>query len=127
MKVTFRLPSKAIQYGYAEAEVELPDGTHPEDIGQRYAKFTYQFLKGEQAGMEAALDGHKDPVDRAVETITESIPATVVSEVDEVIEETVEKAAEIEAKKPWEQKVAPKAKPWETGGAAPKAAPALDW
>lgn len=121
MKVTFRLPSKAIQYGYAEAEVELPDGTHPEDIGRRYAKFTYQFLKGEQAGMMAALDGHKDPVDQAVETITESIPATVV------IEETVEKAAEIEAKKPWEQKVAPKAKPWETGGAAPKAAPALDW
>lgn len=126
MKVTFRLPSKAIQYGYAEVEFEGIDMS-PRQVGEEYAGWVYDFLKGEQDGVEMAMRLAKDPVDQAVETVTESIPATVVTEVDEVIEETVRKAAEIEAKKPWEQKVAPKAKPWETDGATPKAAPALDW
>ncbi len=94
MKVTYRLPSKAIQYGFMEVEAdsldELPD---PETLGQVYVNQVYAFLEGEQKGLnnllapkvEAAIS--KDEMDEsgaAVEALVEGLGATVISE-DEAV------------------------------------------
>lgn len=46
MKVTFRLPSKAVQYGYTEVETELADAGN---IGEMYAEMIRDFWEGEKA------------------------------------------------------------------------------
>jgi len=50
VKVTFRLPSKSINYGYAEAEFEISDDEKPYDLGKQYAAFTLDFQSGEIDG-----------------------------------------------------------------------------
>ena len=62
-EIIFRLPSKAVQYGYVEVRA-TPEGfgmdasvlaQSPDIIGKVYATYVADFLKGEQEGMESLL------------------------------------------------------------------------
>lgn len=64
VKLTFRIPSKAIQYGYVEMEVDLPDDPTPEDVATQYLDAVSRFqvtemdiIKGKQGEAAAKLDG----------------------------------------------------------------------
>lgn len=57
MKATFRLPSKAVQYGYVEVSVDVPED--PDAIGRMYQAYVEVFQKGEKA--QKALSGPAHP------------------------------------------------------------------
>ncbi len=105
MKVTFRLPSKTIQYGYAEVELELAqDSTSGNDLGSLYTNYVLDFQSGE-------IDAYNAYEKRAREAM-ESIGGKVVAVEDNPPAETY---AESSNEASWTAP-APKAapKPWET-------------
>jgi hypothetical protein len=78
-EVVFRLPSKGITYGYVEVRAtpeELGDPgllASPEALGALYAQFTYAFLKGEQAAVQAALSATADKYEAEAEADAEKL------------------------------------------------------
>lgn len=126
-EVTFRIPSKAVQYGYVERLVLLPDDASPELVASTYVNYVYAFQKEEQAAIKRLQGGVSAPqgadpgqqVLDAVKALDEGLGG--VTEVGSVIEETVKKAKAIEAKAPWSNKVDAKPKPWETENLPPEA------
>lgn len=115
--VTFRIPSKAVTYGYIEVLVPASPEATPEMLAARYVNYVYAFQKEEQAALKRLQEATEAPVaasqeaeaaihQEAVDRLSEGLSATVVSE---------EEA-------PWKNEVASKPKPWETGTAALKAA-----
>ncbi len=64
-KVTFRLPSKAVQYGYIEVEtdVENPDF---EMLGSMYVHWALAFRTGEEAAKKAAAPPDPQLVDTSL-------------------------------------------------------------
>ena len=116
-EVIFRLPSKAITYGYVEIKAtpeELGDPgllASPDALGQVYAQFVYAFLKGEQKAVQAALSGTADKYEAEAEADAEELIKSQLG------------ATEVEPKSdaPWDKKVQPKAKPWEQKASAAKA------
>lgn len=99
MKVTFRLPSKAFQYGFAEMQVEYPDDLTPAQVGELYVGAVLEYQLAELNAKEA----NRQPEKAAEELFKSELGATKVSE---------EKNEEPSA--PWKQ-AAPEvsAKPWE--------------
>lgn len=105
VKLTFRIPSKAIQYGYVEMEVDLPDDPTPEDVATQYLDAVSRFqvtemdiIKGKQGEAAAKLDGaeadakapaYEDPnegsddTDEAAETLAEGLGGVTVVEDEE--------------------------------------------
>lgn len=105
MKVTFRLPSKVIQYGYAEMEFELSAEESPEDLAIRYVSAVSRFqisemdeVKRKQGEAAAKLDGAEadakapayeapnegsDDTDEAAETLAEGLGGVTVVEDEE--------------------------------------------
>lgn len=132
-EVTFRIPSKAVTYGYIEFPLTVEDGASPEALASVYVNFVYAFQKEEQAALKRIAEGPSpapkqaaptpsapDVHEAATEAIKDGLGAT---EVDEVIGETIKNAAKIESEKPWDKAVDAKPKPWETGETqAPKPA-----
>lgn len=98
MKVTFRLPSKAFQYGFAEMQVEYPDDLTPAQVGELYVGAVLEYQLAELNAKEA----QKQPEKTAEELFKSELGATKISE-----ESNTESA-------PWKQP-APEvsAKPWE--------------
>lgn len=139
MKATFRLPSKAVQYGYVEVSVDVPED--PDAIGRMYQAYVEVFQKGEKA--QKAVSGPAHPA-LAPEVIVNAFapeetaqrleggekPRTV-DEADEMVKQIIENelgptTMVDEGAAPWEAEApAPKKKPWETSG-TPKKAPVVD-
>lgn len=105
MKVTFRLPSKAVQYGYVEFETEVDGVEHaePDKIGKLYADAVKLFWQGEK-GISTP-----DPDSDAVAEFEKQLGATKVpSTVDKNNGSTTP---------PWENKKTESSpKPWESSG-----------
>ena len=108
-EVIFRLPSKGITYGYVEVRAtpeELGDAgllASPEALGALYAQFTYAFLKGEQAAVQAALSGTADKYQAEAE-----------ADAEELIKSQLGGVAVSEDAAPWEKPTpTAMAKPWE--------------
>lgn len=105
VKLTFRIPSKAIQYGYVEMEVDLPDDPTPEDVATQYLDAVSRFqvtemdiIKGKQGEAAAKLDGAEadakapayeatnegsEDTDEAAETLAEGLGGVTVVEDEE--------------------------------------------
>ena len=115
MKITYRLPSKAVQYGYVEIEDEFEGGVVGYDLGAKYARLVSDFWDGEKAGVEgvkvkasdvSTINDTNSDESKADELIKSELGATVVETVDNETGEVT---------KPWEQAPAKEvpAKPWE--------------
>lgn len=152
MKATFRLPSKAVQYGYAEVSVDVPED--PDAIGRMYQAYVEVFQAGEKAQKavsgpahpaltpevkvfpeepQAPAQGADDPKQVMLDAL-----ATAKAEDTQAIRDNIEEATGIiesglgpttvvdESAAPWESEAPPaKKKPWETSG-TPKKAPVVD-
>lgn len=127
----FRIPSRAITYGYVEIQVPSEEGASPEMLAAQYVSYVYAFQKEEQATVDRLAKGLSAPQgvsqgetgqgDRdegdgqhevAQELLKKELGATEVDARDGV--------AQAESA-PWNKKVEPKAKPWEK-----KAKPTVD-
>lgn len=149
--VTFRIPSKAVTYGYIEVLVPASPEATPEMLAARYVNYVYAFQKEEQAALKRLQEGTGAPQgasqeaeaaihQEAVDRLSAGLSATAVNEYNDDGPGDVQAAAN-EARKykvgdtvtvagieftkhsdaPWDSTVAPKRKPWETGEAAPRA------
>jgi len=117
---TFRIPSKAVQYGYVELPVAV--GEHPDaaTLAAIYVNYVYAFQKEEQ---EAIKRLQRNPVTApvtAAQPVTEEEAQRYLDEGLGGVTEVSKDAA------PWDKPaVDSKPKPWENGSAAP-AKPVVD-
>lgn len=115
-KVTFRLPSKKIQYGYAEVEMDSM-GLSATALGEMYAKYVLDF----QAGEIDAVQSVKDNMKAAEDLLKSELGATKISESvnenaaqDGADELTHSEKAAVSTTPPWSKSApATAAKPWE--------------
>lgn len=150
MKATFRLPSKAVQYGYVEVSVDVPED--PDAIGRMYQAYVEVFQAGEKA--QKAVSGPAHPAlapevkvfEKESQEFTQLLDAMkddpkqvvldAMAKADEDVDLEAEGRAILEAElgpttvvdetaAPWESEAPPaKKKPWETSG-TPKKAPVV--
>jgi len=92
MQVTYRIPSKKVQYGYLEFTREVEDET-PEGLALAYADFILRYNVAERNAFETWTPGKKpEPeedindvaLDAAADTIKDSLGATEINESDPV-------------------------------------------
>lgn len=101
-KVIFRYPSKKIQFGYVQVEVDGgADDLTPTKLGALYVQSVLDFQAAEIDAWDEAQRDFTKTQEAVTELFKKELGATVVSE-----EET---------KAPWEKpiKAEPQAKPWE--------------
>lgn len=145
MKTVFRLPSKAIQYGYVEVELDLPDDADARYIGNVYVNYVHSFLEGEQKGLNALLapsgseltpkaEAPPGDSEAAAQRLAEGKKPRTVDEGNEMATQLIKQelgATEVEEsetpQKPWEKKVDTKPKPWENGAKATPKVADIDW
>lgn len=141
-KVIYRLPSKAIQYGYAEIEIELTDeqAANPEQVGAAYATYVGAFLEGEKGGLDLFLRGrddrpsesHTEP--RTVNQVMSDEDVDTEAEAVAILKKEMSATVVSEETPPWQKKAeAKQPKPWEretekpaTQAGAPEVAD-IDW
>ncbi len=70
MKVTFRIPSKAIQYGYVETEFELPNDESASMLAQRYLSVVSDFQMSEMDIVKAKQESVRAPIPEPVDVAT---------------------------------------------------------
>ena len=101
--VTFRYPSKAFSYGFAEQQVEVPLELSPTEIAKMYVAAVREYQEAEiAANKESRTDAEK----ATEEMMARELGATKISE---------EPNKESEVKALWEKPAEPAAaKPWET-------------
>lgn len=101
-KVTWRFPSKAFSYGFAEMQIELPDDITPEQVAKMYVAAVLEYQLAELNAKEDSPTPEK-----AVEELFKTeLGATKISE---------EPNSEGPAKAPWEKPAPATAeKPWES-------------
>lgn len=106
MKALLRIPSKAIQYGYAEVEISYEGG--PEKLAEIYLEYVSKFqitemdtISGKTSKPEPKAEPEgSDDTDEAARTVTDQLPATVVTDA----EAPWEKAEETKAEgNPWDK------------------------
>lgn len=121
----FRIPSKAVQYGYVEFTQEM-GGLDPENLAYAYVNYVYAFQKAEQDAIKAIQEGVSAPVP-ASQPVTEEQAQRLLDEgLGGVTEVPEGDALYNEAAAPWDKpQVDAKPKPWESGSAAP-AKPVVD-
>ena len=103
-KVTFRLPSKAVQYGYAEVELDVSGAVDFEVLGQDYARYVRQFWEGEKDIKTKPLT-----VAQAADMFDSVLGSTKIEETEDP------KSAGPEGSAPWDNKKATTTtKPWES-------------
>lgn len=54
--ITFRIPSKGVQYGYAEVKYETDHVPEPEDLAVEYSDYINRFQKAEMAAKPKMID-----------------------------------------------------------------------
>jgi len=108
-EVIFRLPSKAITYGYVEIKAtpeELGDPgllASPGALGRVYAEFVYSFLEGERDAVQAALSATADKYEAEAE-----------ADADELIKSQLGGVEVASDAAPWDKPAPePTVKPWE--------------
>ena len=121
-EIIFRIPSKAVTYGYVEIPVTLTDDPAPEALAAMYVNYVYAFQKEEQAALQRIAEGPSaapkeaaptpstpDAHEAAVEAIKDGLGAT------ELIHDEAEDYKNNSDKAPWDEPAidAPK-KPWQT-------------
>lgn len=128
MKVTFRLPSKVIQYGYAEMEFDLPNSESPEDLAVRYMSAVSRFQMSEMDEVKRKQESVKAPISEPVDVATpQGGDDKVLSEAPDEGSEDVDEASKTLAeglggvtqvpdeKAPWDKPAKPEAQtnPWD--------------
>lgn len=115
MEVIFRIPSKVVNYGYAEIKVDRDADTSAMDLGIEYIALVAEFQTAELAELEKEKEKHKSSDVKAPAPKPE--PA---NEAESLL------ATELDAKKigasshePWDKEAPVTDKPWEKN--APKA------
>lgn len=119
-EITFRYPSKAFSYGFAEQRFVLEEDVTPAEIAMMYVTAVREYQDAEVAAAKAS----KPEAEKAVEKmITKQLGGKVIDV--SVNENAVQDAADLMSpdeksdKAPWEKPApAVAAKPWE--GQAPK-------
>lgn len=106
--ITFRVPSKAVQYGYIELPVSVEEGASPEALASVYVNFVYAFQKEEQAAIKRLLDAPQ----AASQPVTEEQAKRYL---DEGLGGTTELSddGQNEDVKPWDKPAPEVKKPWE--------------
>lgn len=119
-EATFRIPSKAVQYGYIEIPMPIAEGASPEALASIYISFVYAFQKEEQEALK-----------RLSETVREAPMPKAPRPYDEDVQEAVNSLAEglggvsvvgASGIAPWDDSdltAAANPKPWETDVTAP--------
>lgn len=144
-KIIFRLPSKAIQYGYVEVEASpeelgFEDVSDPSVLGAIYATYVGAFLEGEKGGLDLFMRGRPESAPesrtraRTDEELMEQENAATPEEAVAILQKELGVTVVSEEAPPWERKAeAKQPKPWEKKtetapqqGAAPKIAD-IDW
>lgn len=126
MKVTFRLPSKVIQYGYAEVEFE--DHFAPGNLGAAYMEWVSQFQMSEMDEVKRKQESVRAPIPEPVDVATpQGGNDKVLSEAPDEGPEDVDEASKALAeglggvtqvpdeKAPWDKPAKPEAQtnPWD--------------
>lgn len=118
-KVTFRFPSKMIQYGYAEVEFDTSTPV-PQVLGKMYAKETLAFQAAEIDAFEAAKQASQDHFvselgAKVVEVIEHASPPSGADreEMEAAADQLTPGERDAIPAPPWEQAVKPVSKPWE--------------
>lgn len=144
-KIIFRLPSKAIQYGYVEVEASpeelgFEDVSDPNVLGAIYATYVGAFLEGEKGGLDLFMRGRPESAPgsrteaRTDEELMEQENPATPEEAVAILQKELGVTVESEEAPPWERKAeAKQPKPWEKKtesappkGAAPKVAD-INW
>jgi hypothetical protein len=125
VEVIFRIPSKVVQYGYAEVKFDHQPGGSAEEMGKEYLAWVSKFQSAELAELEAdkssdvkAPASKPEPVDEAGSMLTTELDAKKIGASSH---EPWDKEAPA-TDKPWE-KNAPKAPVYEPDGELPN----FDW
>ena len=88
MQVTYRVPSKKVQYGYLEFTKE-DAGDSPEVLAEAYADFILRYQKAEKEAFETwtpatnsapEADINDEVLNTAADTIKDSLGATEITE-----------------------------------------------
>lgn len=106
MEVTFRIPSKVVQYGYAEVKFDHQPGGSAETMGKEYLAWVSKFQNAELAELEAekSSDVKASPAKAKPADEAESL---LVTELDA-------KKVGVSNPEPWEKETPPESdKPWE--------------
>src|SRR5437899_863928 len=150
-EIIFRLPSKAVTYGYAEVkgtpeEFGLASLAEAEGLGMVYANYVHAFLTGEKEASRILSEGIAAELAESIAQLRrgEAVPATTAeeeaaelvkkelgaTEVEHQVGDTVTVAG-LEFTKhsevPWEGEVDAKPKPWETSTKPANAVANEDW
>lgn len=137
-KIIWRLPSKAITYGYAEVEATPEElgfehgVVDAKAIGLLYATYVGAFLGGEKEGLDLFMRGQQE---KPAESHTETPEGNPEADTKELIQRELGATVESEEENvpPWQKKAeAKQSKPWEKKEKAPSqgAAPStedIDW
>lgn len=117
----FRIPSKAVQYGYVEFTQEM-GGLDPENLAYAYVNYVYAFQKAEQDAIKAIQEGVSAPVP-ASQPVTEGQAQRYLDEGLGGVSEIEEYDSATEAKEaaqartagaaPWDNPQPAVTKPWE--------------
>lgn len=113
-EVTFRIPSKVVQYGYIEFPFKVPDDASPETLATVYVNYVYAFQKEEQEALQRLADGVREAsTPKAPRPYDEDVQEAVRA-LDEGLGGVTEVAGDESTVAPWDQPAAAAApKPWE--------------
>lgn len=115
-EITFRIPSKAVTYGYVEIPVTLTDDPAPEALASMYVNYVYAFQREEQAALKRIAEG---PSREQINQVMSDEDIDTEAEAVAIIKDGLGATEVDEAAKPWDQAVDAKLKPWETEVTAP--------
>lgn len=119
-KIIYRLPSKAVQYGYIEVE-GTPEEISSMDLdalGREYIQSVAKFWIGEEAGKKVDIEPPAQPEPQGDLTYRKNLENLSQEEAERLIKDELG-ATEL----PWEGEVQADPKPWEKKTSAPVKAP----
>lgn len=128
-EVTFRIPSRTVQYGYVEFAQEMGD-LEPGMLASVYVNYVYAFQKEEEATikrLQASQEAAPGDPQAAADRLAGGRKPRTVDEANEMAKQVIENelgpTTEVEENDniPWNREVARQQKPWENGTTAPKA------
>lgn len=110
MKITYRIPSKKVPYGFVEFEWERASGTgmpDPAEMAQEYAQYIKDYQAAEVQAFEGAPRSAPKPEDKSVEEavkiLDEGLGVTEIEESTPVApwDKSDTEATSTEESKPW--------------------------
>jgi len=122
-EIIFRLPSKAVQYGYIEVKLTSEDlgaagvALDPQHLGAMYMSWVLAFKEGEERQKKAAAPPDPQLVDTSLaehnlkrQPMTEPTQEEAQAMISQGLDE----------KAPWDETVTADPKPWEKKQSAPR-------